>query len=120
MKVPKPRTTEIIRSKTIEGLFYEGFKRQESKKEIFDNDDLIVAFHYNGIRFDLYEFVQIKPSRRFKTKFTKIKGQHLLGRIVAIEPDSEAGEDDLIIRVDDSESQEQDLFMVTEIKKEKG
>ncbi|MBI1866142.1 MAG: hypothetical protein HY005_02555 [Candidatus Staskawiczbacteria bacterium] len=117
MKIPKPRKTKIIKSKTIKGLFYEGFKRKGSKKEVFDDDDLVVAFHYNGIRFDLHEFVQIKP--KFKgLKFRKIKGQPLLGIIIGIEPDSESGNNKLIIRVNDCESQEQDIFMVTEIKKE--
>lgn len=120
MKRPEPRETSIFASKMIKGLFYEGFKKEGSTGNEINDDDLIIAFHYNGVRFDLFEFVQIKPDRRFERHgFKKIKGQPLLGKIVSIEPDSEKGEDKLVIRVDDCESPEQDLFRVTEIKKER-
>ena len=120
IKKPKPRVTKIIESTNIGRLFYEGFKRTGSKKQEFDNDDLIVAFYYNGIRFDLFEPVKIKFSRRLgHPDFAKIEGQPFFGRIVSIEPDSEIDENKLIVRVDDCESQEQELFMVTEIKKER-
>ena len=112
MKAPKPRTTEIIESKGIKGLFYEGFKKNRP------DEDLIIAFHYSGKRFDLHEIVRIKNDPQIKKpKFRKIRGQPLLGIIVSIEPSNE-GDGDLIIRVDDCESEEQEFFMVTEIKKE--
>ena len=115
MEKPMYRTTEIFQSKTIEGLFYEGFKKSEGEK--LNNDDLIIAFHYNGKRFDLQEFVRIKPE--FDTDFKEVEGEDLMGRIVGIEPENEGGVQNLIIRVEDCESCEEDLFMVTEIKKEK-
>lgn len=119
MKKPQPRTTEIIKSKKIKGLFYEGFKREDSEKESWDNDDLIVAFHYNGVRFDLYEFIIIKPSRRFEPPpgFKKTKGEPLIGRIIEIDIENDDCDSGLIIRVEDANSKTQGLFMVTEIKK---
>lgn len=120
MKRPEPRETSIFASKMVKGLFYEGFKKDESARNEINDDDLIIAFHYNEVRFDLFDFVQIKPDRRFERPgFKKIKGQPLMGKIVSIEPDAEDGRDNLVIRVDDCESQEQNLFMVTEIKKER-
>lgn len=112
MKAPKPRVTQIIKSGKIKELFYEGFFEEETP----NNDDLIIALHYQGQRFDLFEFIQIKPG--VECDFEKIEGQPLLGRITAIEPDSE-GEENLILRIDDCESDRQDLFLVTEIEKEK-
>jgi len=117
MKAPKPRTTQIIKSGTIKGLFYEGFKGKSSRKK-FNNDDLIIAFHYRGKRFDLNEFVRIKPG--ISNISFRDEGDGFTGRIVAIEPDSENGKQKLILRIDDCESEEQDLFEVTEIEKLEG
>ena len=116
MKKPTPRKTSIFASKTIKGLFYEGFKKNGIKK--LNSDDQIIAIHYNGERFDLLEFVEIVPY--LDCDFQKIEERPLLGRIVEIEPENEAGRGQkLILRINDCESEKQDLFQITEIRKER-
>ncbi len=114
MKKPTPRTTEITKSKKIKGLFYEVLRT--SKKKKLDSDDLIVAFHYMGVQFDLFEFVRLKPE--FEIDFKEVEGEGFMGRIVGIEPESEKGDQKLVVRVDDCESNEEGIFKVTEIEKE--
>ena len=68
--------------------------------------------------FDLLEFVEIVPY--LDCDFQKIEERPLLGRIVEIEPENEAGRGQkLILRINDCESEKQDLFQITEIRKER-
>jgi hypothetical protein len=110
MKKPKPRTTKIIASKKIKGLFYEGFKRSR-----LNEDDLIVAFYYRGERFDLHEIVEIEPL--LKTNFKRAEGKSIIGMIIKIDPSNERGEQQLVVMANNAESSKMDWFKVTEIKK---
>ena len=114
MKTPKPRKTQIFPSKKIHGLFYEGFKKNGRAR--LDSDDQIIAFYYKGERFDLCEFVEIKPE--YNCNFKKIDG-HIMGRIMEILPDSEIGDQKLTLCIHDCRSKKKELFHVTEVRKER-
>lgn len=96
MTRPEPRQTQIFESKTIKGLFYEGFKKESSETtDGFDLKDLVVAFHYKGRRFDLDEEVKIPKVIRDDL------GWPLVGTITGIRPDLEDGEQNRVVEIQD-------------------